>query len=270
MVRSFLALNLALLLAFGLSAVVISQSAEAKVIGAWLFDERNGDEALDSSARNVDGVLVGNPERMDGKFGGALKFEPSKYVDFPPPLSETMILEKDFSCMAWVYPNEWIGSYQGVMSMQAGSSNGETYGFYFDQGGKRIAIYLNIVGAGGQNLKTDVGTVELATWTHVAVTYDGSKLTIYLNGEVAAQRDLSGNLDNRDGLGRFVINGNYNSRDGGLAEWCSATVDEVLIFDEALTQAQIKAYMEKGFKGVAPVDPAGKLAGTWAEIKASQ
>ena len=151
--------------------------------------------------------------------------------------------------------------------MQAGSSNGETYGFYFDSGGQRITIYINLVG-GGQNLKTDVGTVELATWTHVALTYDGSTLIIYLNGEVETQRALSGDQDNKDRLGRFVINGNYNSLNGGLSEWVSATVDEVLVFDNALSQSEIQGYMNTGFAPASAVEPAEKLTITWGEIKA--
>ena len=268
MMRDVLTRGMVIFLMVGLSFVTGLKCAEAELIGAWLFDEGSGDTAADSSGNGIDGVIVGGPEWVDGQFGKALKFEPSKYVDFPPPLSAMLVLDRDFSCMAWVYANEWITSYQGVMSMQAGSSNGETYGFYFDSGGKRIAIYLNIVGMAGQNLKTDVGTVELATWTHVAVTYDNSQLTIYLNGEVSAQRDLTGDLDNRDGLGRFVINGNYNSLDGGLSEWVSATVDEVLVFDNAVPQAEIQGYINNGFASSAAVEPAEKLSTTWGELKA--
>ena len=264
MLRSIVISILTILIAIGLSL-----STDAAVVGAWLFDEGSGDTAADSSGRGVDGVIVGDPEWVAGQFGGALELEPEKYVDFPPPLSEMMILERDFSCMAWVYANEWIGGFQGILSMQAGSSNGETYGFYFDKSGEMIAVYINVAG-GGQSLKTDVGTVELATWTHVAVTYDGSELTIYVNGEVEAQRDLSGDLDNKDDLGRLVINGNYNSLNGGLSEWSSATVDEVLVFDNMLLQDEIQGYMNNGFEMGQAVEPTAKLTTTWGELKKSQ
>ena len=267
MMKDVLTYGMVIILMVGLSFVIGLKCAEAEVIGAWLFDEGSGNTAADSSGRGVDGVIVGEPEWVAGQFGEALKLEPEKYVDFPPPLSAMMVLERDFSCMAWVYANEWISSYQGVMSMQAGSSNGETYGFYFDKGGERITIYINLVG-GGQNLKTDLGTVELATWIHVALTYDGSQLTIYLNGEVAAQKDMSGDQDIKDGLGRFVINGNYNALDGNLSEWVSVTVDEVLVFDNAVPQNEIQGYMNNGFAPSAAVEPAEKLTTTWGELKA--
>ena len=89
-------------------------------------------------------------------------------------------------------------------------------------------------------------------------------------GEKNTEKAFAGPLDNKDGKGRFVINGNYNSLDGGLAEWCSATIDEVLIFDEVLSQEQIKSYMENGFKAGSPVEPSGKLASTWAQVKTSE
>ena len=171
--------------------------------------------------------------------------------------------------MAWLFPTQWDAGWNGCFSMQAGSTGGEIYGIYFNQGGGDIIFWTRIAGS-AKSVSIGQGSVKLNEWVHAAVTYDGSKLVLYKNGEKAGETALSGDLDNADGKGRFVINGNYNSLDGGLSEWCFAIIDEVLVFDEALTQAQIKAYMEKGFKGVAPVDPASKLTGTWAEIKMSQ
>ena len=56
-----------------------------------------------------------------------------------------------------------------------------------------------------------------------------------------------GRLNHGDGAGRFAINGNYNSLNGGLGEYAVCTLDEVVIFDEALSQEQIQGIMELGF-----------------------
>ena len=268
MVRSCMIHGLAFLLMLGLCFSVVSRCADAKAIGAWLFDEGEGDTAKDSSGNGVDGVLVGGPEWVDGMFGKALKVVPNKYVDFPPPLSEKMILDKTFTCMAWMKATKWEGSWNGVFSMQAGSSNGETYGIYFgDGGGTEILCWTKLVGQGGKSVTSGKGAANLDEWVHGAITYDGSKLIVYKNGEKAGETETSGDMDNGDRLGRFVINGNYNSLDGGLSEWCSATVDEVLVFEEALTEAQVKAYMDKGFSGVVAVEPLEKLTTTWGQLK---
>ena len=103
------------------------------------------------------------------------------------------------------------------------------------------------------------------------MTYDGSKLVLYKNGEQAAEKNFAGPVDNKDGKGRFAINGNYNSLDGGLSEFCDSLIDEVIIFDEALSQTEIKDYMDNGFEAVAgttAVDASGKLTTTWGEIRA--
>ena len=83
------------------SFIISSRCAHAKVIGAWLFDEGSGEEAKDSSGRDVDGVLVGGPEWVDGVFGKALKLEPNKYVDFPPMFGPVKI-QIDSSSVRWV------------------------------------------------------------------------------------------------------------------------------------------------------------------------
>ena len=48
-------------------------------------------------------------------------------------------------------------------------------------------------------------------------------------------------------------------------------VDDVAMFSDTLSEADIKTLMEEGVGkvlGVAPVEPAGKLATTWGNLKA--
>ena len=44
---------------------MIDTDADAKVIGAWLFDEGEGDTTEDSSVNGIDGVLIGGPEWVE-------------------------------------------------------------------------------------------------------------------------------------------------------------------------------------------------------------
>ena len=259
MLRSIFTFSLAFLLIAGLSLTC----ADAGIVGAWLLDG-NG---ADSSGNGNDGVAVGDPGWAAGQFGQALEAVPDKYIDFPPPSSEPMMVE-NFSIMAWVHPNQWIGGWQTAFSMQAGGGGGETYGIYFgNQGGTEILLWTT-----GTNISTGAGGLDLGVWTHTAVTYDGSKLVLYKNGELFTEKDFAGPIDNKDGTGRFVINGNYNSLDGGLSEFCDALVDEVLVFDEALSEAEIQNYANNGFEAVTnpstAVDSSDKLTTTWGEIRA--
>jgi hypothetical protein len=61
---------------------LVSLSSEAEiapesVIGIWLFEEDRG-ELEDSSDKGFNGVIYGDPEQVDGKFGNGLEFDGSK------------------------------------------------------------------------------------------------------------------------------------------------------------------------------------------------
>ena len=73
--------------------------------------------------------------------------------------------------------------------------------------------------------------VQLGIWKHLAATLEGSKATIYLNGQIMWQ----GNLQP---IRSFVRNSNFfgNSNYGGLVD---SEFDDLKIFKKSLTQSEI-------------------------------
>ena len=75
------------LLVAGLIAALPSQAktdlTDKKVVGIWLFDDIKGDQAKDTSENGLDGELEGKVKVVDGKFGQALQFDGSSYVEIP-------------------------------------------------------------------------------------------------------------------------------------------------------------------------------------------
>jgi hypothetical protein len=109
--------------------------------------------------------------------------------------------------------------------------------------------------AGGNAQIADPEPFVLDEWIHAAATYDGDTAILYRNGEPVVEdtTGVGGALNHEDGTGRFAINGNYNSLNGGLREHASCTLDEVLIFDGVLDQWQIRNLMDLGFmRGLKP------------------
>lgn len=90
------------------------------------------------------------------------------------------------------------------------------------------------------------GSTPLAanTWYHAAVSYDGTTVTLYLNGQPDGFRavDLNTAL-NANGL-------TIGYRPGG-AKWLGQ-LDEVMLFDRALTAGEIAAIYAAGSSGVCP------------------
>ncbi len=234
-------------------SVCISPGARAGVVGAWLFDEGSGNSAGDSSGNGLIGTLGGTPEWLaegEGLFGGALRLGEGDYVDFGPPTPPGLLVEQDITFMAWCRPQQILSHWQVVLSMQRGSTGGEAYALTYGDNDDQLRIIVNTV-SGGDIQIFDPTPFVLDEWIHAAATYDGGTGILYRNGEPVAvdSTSASGAFDHGDGNGRFAINGNYNSLNGGLAEYSDSTLDEVLIFDEVLNQQQIQGIMTLGFLG---------------------
>jgi hypothetical protein len=68
----------------------------------------------------------------------------------------------------------------------------------------------------------------------MAGTYDGSTMTLYVDGEVSATMDAAGNIDGYDTPLFIGIN-------GGRTEPMDGRIDDVRIYNHALDQTEIQA-----------------------------
>ena len=64
-------------------------------------------------------------------------------------------------------------------------------------------------------------------WSHLATTYNGSTLTLYVNGTAVASQAVTGNILASTGVLR--IGGNNIA-----AEWFKGRIDDVRIYNRAL------------------------------------
>jgi len=97
--------------------------------------------------------------------------------------------------------------------------------------GDQLQFSLNVNGA--TRKLASVGRLQLNTWAHVAATFDGTAMRIYINGVLDVTLNVSGSVIANDA---FSLGRNYaNSRilDGSL--------DEVRVWKRALTAAEIAA-----------------------------
>lgn len=93
------------------------------------------------------------------------------------------------------------------------------------------------------------GNTPLAadTWYHAAVTYDGTTVTLYLNGQTDGSRPLDLNTT-------LNANGLTIGNRPGSSKWVGQ-IDEVMLFGRALSSDEITAIYAAGSAGVCPVQP---------------
>lgn len=144
-----------------------------------------------------------------------------------------------YTAMAWI---NWAGSFGSTDHMVFGQDDGNSSGngAQLHHGVRDDSAPNNIHfgGWGGSQDMSDAGAVPVATWTHVTWQYDGTDGVVYVNGiettRAAKNNITSPTLD--------VIIG-ATTRDGSPYQSFNGAIDEVKIFDEALTASQIVTEM---------------------------
>jgi len=200
------------------------------VVGLWHFDEASGNVAKDSSGHGYDADLKENPVWVEGKFGHALEFQGGSYLEIRnsgPDLSFGGA--EPFSITAWV-KNQGGGTLIGKF-------NGGIVGAYI--------VTLSGSGTVGFHREVDpwsfsgTKTVPDNDFGHVAVTYDGAEMKIYVNGQFDASQERG--PQNTDTVTPVLIGARFTNNEP--SEFFSGALDDVALFDVALTEQQIRDVM---------------------------
>jgi hypothetical protein len=203
----------------------IAGTASADLIGRWKFDEFSGDVAADSSGNGYDGTIYGGPAWIPGQNLAALRFDGTNdYVGTGVSLLNNMT---DFSMTGWVSARNPDGSRIGVFGQNDLIEMG------FNTGS--ISIWT----APGGTTST-AWTFPNDTWHHVAIVDEGTDMMIYLDGELA----VTGAGSDSYGTSSYP----FNIGGGGIwdatGNWFSGAIDDVRLYNHALSEAEIQDTME--------------------------
>ena len=239
---------------FALSAYAIDPET---VVGIWLLDESEGTVVEDSSGNGHDGEIVGSLGWVEGKSNSALEF-PGGYVSIPH--SDALTLTT-FSITAWVRLVD-VGAYQALV--EKGALAGDVRNYYLAVTPDGL-LYGGFKGANGWNSCVAEMVVD-EQWHHVAVTYDMESILTYVDGASSSEITLGeeGGIDplQNDAPVTFGV-----TNTGG-GEPAQGIIDEVAIFNDALSEADVKNIMKNGLQqAVFSVEPSEKLAATWGGIR---
>ena len=202
----------------------------------WKLDDATGTIAVDSVGGH-DGTLAGNPTWATGTLGGALDFDGAgDRVDVGPILDAGA---PQISVMSWVFKRD-----TGDDCVISKSSGGAIVDHIFSLGvaGTTIRARLRTTDNGGTS-DYDGGTIPLDQWVHLAFTYDGGTLRIYMDGTETASYAVTGDMiaSTLD-----VAIGNVNAIDD---RYWNGRLDDVRIYDRALDPVEITDLAAQGGGG---------------------
>jgi hypothetical protein len=214
-----------------------SWAVPAGLVAAYTFAEGVGGTTADVSGNGNLGTLTGGAAwSTSGRFGKALSFDGvNDLVSIAD--AATLDLTSGMTIEAWVNPAALSGWRTVALKAMSG---GLVYSLYAHDGAPRPAGTVN---TGGADLSA-IGTAALPlnTWTHLAVTFGGGTLRLYVNGAAVGTQAVTGTL--RTSTGALTIGGNTV-----WSEWFAGLVDEVRIYNRALTQGEIQAGMSQTLGG---------------------
>ncbi len=158
-------------------------------------------------------------------------------------------LEARILAHAWK-PNVWEGS---IVNKE---QNGPDHGYMLRAGGSgRLSFNL---GSGSWNeVISPVGSMETGRWIHVAGTYDGTTMRLFIGGEQVGSLARSFNIGDA-GVDLFL--GNSQSNPGRVFD---GLIDEVRVWNRARPQGQIRAYMDRELPEEYFQNPDSGLVGYW-------
>mgnify|MGYP001148763568 CR=1 FL=1 len=230
----------------------VAPHAKAACVGAWFFDEGQGTVARDSSGNKNDGK-INNGKWVDGKFGKAIEFNGTNTnveIQHTPVLSV-----EQFTLMAWVNVPKFTGGWQTIATLNTDGPI-RNYGLFINDG-SGLVHYSFTSGKQWQSFNATSNIVD-SKWHHIAATYDKKAFKCYVDGKVDGETP---NTLKPDTAPAVITIGSWVG--GG---WLKGVIDEVALYNNALTDAQLKDVMQRGLT-TASVERAGKLATRWGSIK---
>ena len=193
------------------AALNMPPAADAATVGLWHMDETLGTQVPDFGPNELLGV-AGFETRSDfGRFGRARLFSRSLDSFVEVPFNPALDIPSSFTIEAWVRPNSY-GDYEDTPIAARWTAQNADHSWIFSIVGNQLRPPVVPVSSPGDHNAligaAAVGTlyfafqpadaglprayystrqIELSRWTHVAATFDGHVVKLWIDGRLDAQ-----------------------------------------------------------------------------------
>ncbi len=203
----------------------------AGLIASYGFNEGSGTTTADVSGKGHVGTVSGATWTATGKNGKALSFNgTSSYVSVAD--ANDLDLTTGMTLEAWVRPSTLSG--WNTVVMKEGTATSLAYSLYANDGSPWPSLTVRISNTDREAAGTS--QVPLNTWTHLAATYDGTTMRVYMNGIQVGSRAQTGSM----------LVSTRTLRIGGNSVWgeyFNGLIDDVRVYNRALSAAEIQSDM---------------------------
>jgi hypothetical protein len=225
------------------SAVAAPEPRDPTLVGHWKLDD-TGATAIDATGNDNTGILVNEPQRTQGKMGGAIAFDgKDRYVNIPNSASLEKLQDQNFTVAAWFRPHSKPAG--------TGDANDSAYAIVVKGGPPEGLRYGNdqrftlehCLGAAGTVTVTTAGVYAPGSFYHVAgvVSRTEGALRIYVNGKQDGQTNFPSGSAARD-FGTETWKLGIASPTALSRRWSAdGTIDDVRLYNRALGPSDVRA-----------------------------
>ena len=196
--------------------------------------------AVDSSGNGNAGTLSGAERVGGGVFGDALRFD-GRGAQVVVPDAPSLRLRDAMTLEAWVKPADVPNAWRDVI--YKGDDN-----YYLEAASDRETRASGAgVFDGTRGHVFAASPLPVDTWTHLAVTYDGAALRLYLNGGEVAEVPQTGAI--ASSTRPLELGG-----DSVYGQFFDGLIDEVRVYNVALNADEIRTDMSAPIASRTPAD----------------
>jgi hypothetical protein len=234
------------------------------------FSEGSGTAVQDFSGNGNGGTLcqsgtcpLAGPTWWSGRSGWGLSFDGAN--DYVEVAHSSTLMQKSVSAEAWIHPRSYTNIYARVLE-KGGANAGGGYGIEFNPGNNlnrvRFLVWNGVAFQGVDSLSV----IPINAWTHVAGTFDGCTMRLFVNGieeGTLACATMTSNTA-RLAIGRSSWTG--SGACPGASPDChfDGVIDEVRVYDRALSASEVAEHA-----GFAAQDRESDLVGNWRFLETS-
>ncbi len=231
-------------LASGLSLIVcfcfisLVNASDEGLVAYYSFDEGKGNVLQDSSGNGNDGTIYG-AKWVDGKYGKALEFDGiNDYVDCEHVSSLNFDNNANFTVEVWL-KRMGANLYQGVVTKNnyPGCTGANVYGWTVGWRGDYNKFFI-LVGNGGYTYIYSDNTYTDSNWHHVVLRRGSGITRMFVDGVLQSESTYNSLAKNTLSLD---IGSCYSTCPA--IQTFNGIIDEVRIYNRALTESEIKADM---------------------------
>jgi hypothetical protein len=202
-------------------------------VAHWTFDAPADGRVADVSGKGNAGTLVGGPIPTAGRIGGALQFD-GRRSHVAVAHSASLSFTGPFTIAAWIKPvgasdpnmaraivEKWDGPTSDSMSGYLLRITTKGHGHFMVRDGTKYSEVAS------------VKPIPIDVWTHLAATFDGTNVKLYVNGVL--DRTMSSTVSPAASTAPLRI----GMGGGGGAHYFNGSIDDVRLYSRALSLEEI-------------------------------